>query len=313
MSSQQRTLVVFLIGSVLIIAVSLFSVSGLSNSVATVNGEKISSDEFKKALDMRLGMHKTRGVSVSSDMMKRAVLNDLIDNTLILREAKKRGISISDNEVKTIVGAIKKGAPAGEFEKQLRDQNMSYEKFVKRVRDDMLIEKFERGLVGLDSVTEEDLKRAYDLGARSVATPERTQLWLIEFKSREDAEKVTEDMRNKAIPFDRMAEILKKRNDGSIIVSFSGWVQSDVFSPQVAEAIRGIRKGGYGGPIQGKDGWYIIKVEDRQEATVASFEESKDQLRVIALEQKQRAALQRWIEKQRASVKVTINEKALRK
>lgn len=311
MSSQLRTLAFFFIGAALIIAASLFSVSGFSKSVATVDGEKISKEEFKKALSLRVGMHKARGVSVGDDALKRAVLNDFIDNIIILKEAKKRGVSVSDSEINGIVEAIKKGAPAGEFEKQLKGQNLSYADFVKRVRNDVIIEKFERGLVTMDSVTDDDLKMFYESGYRPVTTPERTQLRLIEFKSKEDAEKVTEDMKNKAIPFDRMAETLKKRKDGSIIVSFSGWVQSDVFSPQVAEAIRGIRKGGYGGPIQGKDGWYIIKVEDRKEAAVASFEESKDQLRVIALEQKQRAALQRWIEKQRASVKITINEKAM--
>ena len=311
MSSQQRILSFFFIGAVLILAASLFSVSGFSKPVATVNGEKISKDDFNKALNLRIGMHKSRGVSVGDNALKRAVLNDFIDNIIILKEASKRGFSVSEKEVNGVVEAIKKGAPAGEFEKQLKNQNLSYTDFVTRVRNDMIIEKFERSLVTMDSVTGDDLKRFYESGYKPVTSPERTQLRLIEFKAKEDAEKVTSDMKNKSIPFDKMAETLKKRNDGSVIVSFSGWVQSDVFSPQVAEAIRGIKKGSYGGPIQGKDGWYIIKVEDRKEAAVASFEESKDQLRVIALEQKQRATLQRWVETQRATAKITINEKAM--
>lgn len=311
MSSQQRIAAVFFAGAVLIIAASIFSATGFSKAVATVDGEKISADAFKKALSIRIGMHKVRGVPAGNDLLRRAVLNELIDNVLILREAKKRGFSVTDNEVGAVVASLKKEFPAGNFEKQLKEQGMTQEDFVKRLRNDMISEKFERSLVDMDSVTEEDLKRLYDSGTRPITTAERTRLRLIEFKEKGRAEGVLADMRAKSIPFDKMAETLKNNSDESVTVSFAGWVQLDVFSPQVADAVRNIKKGAYGGPIKGKDGWYIIKVEDRTEAKAASFEEAKEQLRIIALEMKQRNALQRWIDNQRTSAKITINEKAL--
>lgn len=309
MSGQQRNLIIFFMGAALIVAASLMS-PNFKRAVAEVDGEKISESTLKRALDVRIAAHKARGLAVNEKLLKRAVLNELIADVLVLHGAKSKGITVGDKEVNETVEAIRKGMPPGELERQLKKNNIPYSDFLINLRDNMIIDRFEKTLVGSDAVTEEEMKSFYGSGFAPVTKPERTKLRLIEVKTEEAAKDIIKEMKDKALTFDKMAEKLRK-NNSEAIVSFSGWVQLDVFSPQMASEIKNIQKGHYGGPIQGKDGWYLIKVEDTEAPKTATYEESKERIRHIILEQKQRDALIGWVEARKQSARIEINEKAL--
>ena len=83
--------------------------SSKKDSVATVNGETISMDEFQDSFRTSVAFYKKMmGDKFNDDMlkqlhMKRTVLNSLIDKKLWLMAAREMGIEVSDSEVRALL------------------------------------------------------------------------------------------------------------------------------------------------------------------------------------------------------------------
>jgi peptidyl-prolyl cis-trans isomerase C len=64
-----------------------------------------------------------------------------------------------------------------------------------------------------------------------------------------------------------------------------GWVSQNQLLPAISTVMSSLKKGGISGPIQIQGGWVIIRVEDSRSAKIASFEDSKPQLRQAIIQQ----------------------------
>jgi peptidyl-prolyl cis-trans isomerase SurA len=81
------------------------------------------------------------------------------------------------------------------------------------------------------------------------------------------------------------------RDKGGLLGSFT----ADQLSPQFLEAIRGVSVGEITDPVEGSAGLFILKLLDRQEGAVYTFEEVEDRLRQILMEQKIEGELREFI------------------
>jgi hypothetical protein len=122
-----------------------------SSTVAIVNGEKISSAEVDQKLEV---YKKIYGKNSPDDFsgpggepvlkyMKRQILNALIQEKILLTEARKENISVSPQEIKEKIASIKKTMNLSEkdFEEFLKNHAMSISNFEKRIEKETLITK----------------------------------------------------------------------------------------------------------------------------------------------------------------------------
>ena len=138
--------------------VALLLITGLipnpfkdSSTAAIVNGEKIS----KAEVDQKLEVYKTiYGKNAQADFsspegkaalkdMKSHVLNALIQEKILVTEARREKISVSPQEITEKITAIKKAMNLSEkdFEELLKNHAMSLSNFEKRVEKGALITK----------------------------------------------------------------------------------------------------------------------------------------------------------------------------
>lgn len=89
----------------------VFLGTGCAKRAAVVNGETISQTELDARLQARAGAQ---------------VLQELIDEKLILQEAEKQKIKVSDEDVNRKLTELKEGFPSEQdFEKNLKDNNIT--------------------------------------------------------------------------------------------------------------------------------------------------------------------------------------------
>ena len=127
--------------------VSSYEKSNVSDGVASVGGASISQQEFENALQSQQDrMRKQLGANFNPEMfdnpeMKRAVLDNLVTQRLLLERARDAGLVVTDERIAQVIGGIEAFKSNGNFdrglyESLLKAQNMTPLTFESRLRDE---------------------------------------------------------------------------------------------------------------------------------------------------------------------------------
>jgi peptidyl-prolyl cis-trans isomerase D len=120
--------------------------------IATVNGDPITLDEYRNTFDNLVDQLRRRfGNNLDGDMIeklqvKKQALNQLINNTLLLQEAKRLKFRVSDTELAGAISEIPAFQEAGRFDNRLYRNvlerlRMTPEEFEVAQRNGIMIEK----------------------------------------------------------------------------------------------------------------------------------------------------------------------------
>ena len=139
------------------------------------------------------------------------------------------------------------------------------------------------------SLTEEDLRTYYDNNPDEFYTPKTVKARHILIKVDPQAdEKNVEQARQKALEILKLAregrdfaELAKQYSEGPTAANGGdlGVFRKDAMVKPFAEQAFAMKAGDISEPVQTRFGWHIIKVEKVNEATTASFEAARDNIR----------------------------------
>lgn len=126
--------------------------------VAKVDGQEILQNEFSNTLkDQQDRMRSALGKNFDPAIMdnpeiRKSVLDGLISQRVLLADAKKDGLSISDAQLARFISGIEAFWENGKFsharyESVLRQQNMSIEMFEHRLRQDLTLQMAQEGVI----------------------------------------------------------------------------------------------------------------------------------------------------------------------
>lgn len=138
-------LILILSGVLMLLVISLYFLDKRIN-VAKVNGQPITRMELYKELEKKDA---------------KAVLEEIITKKIILQEAKKQGIVVSQDDVNNELAKInesvkKQGATLNEV---LEMQGVSYEQLIENIKIQKILEEILKGEI---NVTDEEIKTQYD-------------------------------------------------------------------------------------------------------------------------------------------------------
>ena len=191
---------------------------------------------------------------------------------------------------------------------------------LERLRDQYLVESYlaEVGKVPDGFPSDEEIEKAYDAEKERLVLPRRFRLSQIFIAAGSDkdsaaarAKEIRAEVSQKPAEF---AVVAQQRSNDTVSAARGGqlgWLAEDEIQPAIRSAVTALAKGQVTAPVEGREGFHIVKVDDVREAGPASFEEVKDQL-ATALRNR-RAALNRetylagLLEKE----PVSVNELAL--
>ena len=150
---QEKKRVVQIVLLLIIVTFGFFGIdsyrkSGGVDAPATVNGEKITQQEFDSALRQQLDRVREQAGSNFDPAMfdkpeiKRMILDSLINQRLLSSQARSVGLTLSDDQLAQVIAGIEPFQKDGKFDKQryeaaLKSQNMSPLVFESRVRDEL--------------------------------------------------------------------------------------------------------------------------------------------------------------------------------
>ncbi|MFA5172395.1 MAG: SurA N-terminal domain-containing protein, partial [Sulfuriferula sp.] len=129
---------------------SYFNNRSADNSVATVNGQKVSRAAFDRAIkDQQSELASSMGPGFDPAMLddpkvRQSILDSLIKQKLLISSSRDLGMVVSDAQLAKFISAVPAFQENGQFsvsryEQVLRQQNMSVVDFERRVRDELLM------------------------------------------------------------------------------------------------------------------------------------------------------------------------------
>ncbi|ATG54275.1 SurA [Brachybacterium ginsengisoli] len=144
-------------------------VSDVPDVVATVNGEKISKDEFVSAYEGQFQQaamqQQSTGQEVDQTKLKKQVADQLVDNHLLLQAAEDSGITATSKDVDATLEEIAKQnglGSADEVVSALEQQGMSEEDVRKDAASQYTLTAYIEQEADVEQPSDEELKTQYD-------------------------------------------------------------------------------------------------------------------------------------------------------
>jgi len=131
--------------------------TGGESDVATIGDIAITQQQFQQALrDQQERLRSQMGGQIDPKLLdnpeaRKAILNDLVDQRLLMIESRKQNLSASDAAVRASIGAIDVFKVDGKFsneryESALRAQGMTPTGFEAQLRQDLTLQQLAGGL-----------------------------------------------------------------------------------------------------------------------------------------------------------------------
>jgi peptidyl-prolyl cis-trans isomerase D len=176
MLEQMRKHMNWIMWIILILVIVTFLFFGIYPSdrgrgeAATVNGEVITAGDLDRAYRNMYETYRQIFKDQFTDAMARTLrqqaLRDLVQSRLLVQEASRIGLQVSDEEVRAAIMRTPAFAPGGRFDKAAYERYLDYinvkpSAFEETQREFMLKQKIERVIEDGVDVTEDELKAAY--------------------------------------------------------------------------------------------------------------------------------------------------------
>jgi foldase protein PrsA len=254
----------------------LVSCSAKKEVVATVNGENITNAEYRKAFDqvkaqIESSPQYTKDIWNQDyegkkflDVVKENVLDSLIAQKLLLQEALKNNITVSDKEIEEEYQREK------EFNKDITKED---------VKNYLLINKLFEEYTKDVKITEEELKKYYEDNKDQFETVKASHILVSD-------EKIAQDIYNRLMKGEDFATLAKEysidtatKDQGGDLGEFA----RGVMVPEFEQVAFSLKKGQISKAVKTDYGYHIIKSEG---ATLKSFDEVKGDIEAYLLNDK---------------------------
>ncbi len=186
-----------------LLVLALFSLVACSKKIAaTVNGERIYMEEVDKQLNQLKQQHQILQDQQGEQYIKqfqKQILDDLIEQKLVLQEAEKEKIKVTDKEIDDWVKQVKKQFPSEQdFESKLKELNMTLDELKKNRREQILRQKMVEKITKDIKVSDKEVEDYYNKHKEEFKDPEKVQIKWVVLSDEKTAKKVLKELQEGA-------------------------------------------------------------------------------------------------------------------
>jgi len=302
---------VLVIVGIVIVGAGLFSLGYFSKYLTqrfyrprvlvVVNGNDILDVDLKREMHfLQVSENMT-----FSDITQEDVLDRMINDCLIMEEAKRLQITVAEDKIEKYIKSFWQGYSPEEIERILKDQNLTSGEWRELIHKRLLIEEtIKRAVEEQVHVGEDEIEEYYwthllqfyrqdRLRARQIVVETKAQAQTLKQKLDEGA-----DFEELARRYSRGPE---KDQGGDL-----GWVGKADLPQAFSRVLFKMKPGKYSDPVATQYGFHIFLVEERKRGGRISLEEAKKIIEEDLRLQKINQAFRVWLENLRAQANIVI-------
>ena len=304
-------------------AIGLFVFSGCKRApppapppppaAAVVNGAPIPVSRVQTELDRVRRGDEAEAKVPPQDVPKlaRALLDSLIDRTIVLQRAKAAGMSVSDAEVQRATDELADDARKGgaAFSDQLKRAGQNLEGLSEELREHILAAKYIADQTSRERASPAETRAYYDTHRSEFEEPEQVHCLQIVVRTPEEAKSVLDQLRAGA-SFDKLARQQSTspdgRNGGDV-----GWFAKGTMPKVFDDTCFTLGTGKLSGVVASPYGYHVFKVLGRRPARTMSFKDAQAEAERRATVDKRAQAERELLRQLRSSAEVKVNDSSL--
>lgn len=263
------------------------------DQVAEVNGVAISRAQFDKELTVHLQRVARQGGQVSDEqmeMLKKDILEGLIEREVLYQESQKAGIKVTDQKVDEQLAGIKKRFPSDEeFQRALASMNLTEAEVRSQIQRGLAIrELIDQQVASKIVITDEATSAYYKGNPQLFKQPEQVKASHILIKvepSADDAAKAAAkkkiaDIQQKLKDGGDFAELAKQNSEGPSATRGGdlGYFNRGQMVKPFEDAAFSMKPNEVSDLVETRFGYHLIKVYEKKPAQTTAYEDVKDQI-----------------------------------
>ena len=278
--------------------------------LAQVNEEFITLEEFNNELqDIKLEHGKLPEDTESLDQLKTAFLDQIINRKLILGEAKRMDIHVSQEEINKTILALKRDYAGESVKAMLQARGLSFEEWKRRLTEKLLAEKVIHAVAQFDApIDDKAVRQYYEEHIEEYTFPEQVRARQIVVATEKEAKTILRGLR-KGKDFEELAKkksMMPERLYGGDLGFFARGEMPEAF-----DEVFSLKVGQVSKVIKSPYGYHIFKVEEKVEPKVREFDEVKDEIAHQIRKKKSEQLYYEWLAGLRTKAKIKVNKQLL--
>jgi len=277
---------------------------------ATVNGEPIYTaevDRYVREIGARFGVDFSKGDAARQrQQVARSVLDQLIERTLILQEARRTGRLASDAAVEDRLREIARAFPSPEeFDRALQQQGVSRAELRDRVRFELTVRRILDDL-RVPAPTDQEARAYFQAHREAFDEPERVRVRHVLLRTEAEARVALARLRA-GESFAQVAKELSQdpgtRDRGGEV----GLVAPGQTVPEFEQVAFRLKPGELSEPVRTSFGYHIVQVTEKLPARKATWEGVRQQVLELLRENKRQEAFEAWVRELRGRAKIAVH------
>jgi peptidyl-prolyl cis-trans isomerase SurA len=293
---------------VLITASGLFAQDLVEAIVAVVNDDIITLSEYRQEYASRVRMLRAQlqgeELSQQEEIMKENLLESLITDLLLLQEARKLGLNVTE-QVRMTIENIKREnnlKSDEELKRAIAQQGITYEDFIKQMEQNMLKQNIIFSEVGRKiAIDDSEIVSYYKVHQDDFIEPIEYTLKMI-YITQEG--KSPEEIDSKKVQIDQKLEA--NEDFGQVATEFSEGPEKDSqgdlgsfkkgeLQKELEQSIEGLEVGDITPWLNVQGAWYKLKLVEKKERRLKDFEEVRKEIEAILFEKRQQEELEKYM------------------
>jgi peptidyl-prolyl cis-trans isomerase C len=277
---------------------------------AEVNGEPISLDELnRRFLPVKLQYSQGLPPQVEKNLprMQQEFLQKLIDKKLLLQEAKKHALKVTEAELQDYINQIS-GLTQNQQDNQDQPESTGdkEENLSQKLEEELLIKKLIRQEVSDNIIVpEEEAQAYYQSHPEEFDLPERVRIRQIVVETDWEADEIRDKIMH-GESFAKLAEATSLSPDGANGGDL-GYFSRGHMPPEFDKVAFSLHDKEISRVFKSSYGYHIFQLEDKQEAKKISYAEAREKIIHQLKIQKQDKELANWLIHLRKKNHIQIN------
>lgn len=317
--------VLFAIILILLLAAPALAQKTLEEIVARVNADIILKSELenaKNSLRQELGQQGLQGAQLEQAIAERSknLLRDLIDQALLLQQAKEMGVNSDLELVKTMerMRVEYKFDTSEALEKAIVEQGMNLDEFKQNIRSRYLSgQVLSREVYGKIVITTEELRTYYDEHKKDFERPAGVQVREIVLNTENKSTPEIEAQRKKAEEAlaalkkgDDFTELARKYSESQTAQDGGqlGFFEKGQLAKPLEDAASKLEKGQYTDILTLPYGFVIIKVDDKHSGGILPFEIAHEEIQRVLYDKRVQPKIREYLTKLRSDGFIEVRD-----
>lgn len=276
--------------------------------VALVNGEPVAPATLARELRQTQAGGEGEG---PGDVLRRRVLDDLVDRALLLQQARARSVVVGQDQVERAFLRIRNEYPGTHFDDMLAQERLSQGELKARLKDQLTVERlFHEEVFPRIRVEDAEVDRWYADHAAEFQEAEKVRVLQVVVASRDEAARVREQLRRDPAAFAevaRRASIAPEGKNGGDL----GWIERRAGFPEVFEVCFTLPLNSLSEVTPSPYGFHLFKVVEKKPASRRALEQARAGIAERLLRDKRARAQEEYLAALRARATIQIDQAAL--